>query len=77
MGKRGSAGKTQSIRFPMWMANAIQEIVEKYSHTFSEVVIEFCRKELESEGYTMGIGREAAESKTVIKGDMSSQSETA
>lgn len=65
MGKRGSAGKTQSIRFPKWMADAIDEI--KGDHTFSDVVIEFCRKELEEVGYTMSIGRETTETKKGTK----------
>jgi len=75
MGKRGSAGKTQSIRFPMWMADAIDEIAEKGGHNFSEVVIEFCRKELEVEGYTMGIGRKDHEVKT--EGKRATKSKTA
>jgi N-acyl-D-aspartate/D-glutamate deacylase len=63
MGKKGSAGKTQSIRFPKWISDALQEIAEKGGHTVTEVVIDLLRQELSIMGYTMGIGRESAENK--------------
>jgi len=61
MGKRGSAGKVQSIKFPVWMANSIEEIAEKGGYTFTNVVLDLLRQELNEMGYTSGIGREAGE----------------
>jgi hypothetical protein len=61
MGKRGSLTKSQSIRFPVWMANAIEEIAEKGGYTFTDVILDLLRQELNEMGYTMGIGREAVE----------------
>jgi hypothetical protein len=58
VGKKGSQGKTQSIRFPMWMATAIEEIAENGGFTFTEVVLDLLRQELAIMGYNMGIGRE-------------------
>ena len=58
MGKKGSDKKSQSIRFPKWIADAIEEIAKKRGHTFTDVVIELLRQELAFMGYTMGIGQE-------------------
>jgi len=60
MGRKGSVGKVQSIKFPIWMANSIEEIAEKGGHTFTDVVLDLLRQELAAMGYNMGIGREAA-----------------
>ena len=59
MGKKGSDKKAQSIRFPKWMADAIDEIAEKGGHTFTDVVIDLLRQELAFMGYTMGIGQDS------------------
>jgi SOS-response transcriptional repressor LexA len=58
MGSRGSDKKTQSIRFPMWMVTAIEEIAKKGGFTFTEVVTDLLRQELAFMDYSMGIGRE-------------------
>ena len=60
MGKRGSVSKIQSIRFPKWMADAIEEIAEKCGYTFTDVVLDLLRQELAIMGYSSGLGREAA-----------------
>jgi len=60
MGTKGSEHKIQSIRFPKWMANSIEEIAKKGGHTFTDVVLDLLRQELNEMGYTMGIGRESA-----------------
>ena len=57
MGQKGSLGSARSIRFPLWMAEAIDGIAKNGGHTFTDVVLELLRKELEVEGYSMGIGR--------------------
>ena len=59
MGAKGSAGKVQSIKFPLWMSEAIEKISNDKQFTFTDVVIDFCRQELAAMGITMGIGREA------------------
>jgi uncharacterized protein (UPF0254 family) len=59
MGTKGSEHKIQSIRFPKWMAESIEEVAKKANVTFTDVVIELLRQELNNMGYTMGIGREA------------------
>jgi N-acyl-D-aspartate/D-glutamate deacylase len=41
------------------MDNAIQEIADKRSYTYTDVVLDLLRQELAAMGYTMGIGREA------------------
>jgi len=60
MGTKGSDRKIQSVRFPKWMANSIEEIAEKGGHTFTDVVLDLLRQELAFMGYSMGIGRESA-----------------
>jgi hypothetical protein len=69
MGKKGSAGKTQSIRFPQWMADALDEIAEKKSATVTDVVIEFVRCELEKMDITMGIGRNFGKTNESVPND--------
>jgi hypothetical protein len=59
MGIKGNEIKKQSINFDRWMADAIQDIADKNSLTFTSVVVELLRQELATMGYTMGIGREA------------------
>jgi len=67
MGTRGSDRKIQSIRFPVWIADAIEEIAEKGGHTFTDVVVDLLRQELKEMGYSMGIGREAADDNALQK----------
>jgi hypothetical protein len=59
MGNKANESKKQSINFDKWMADAIQDIADKNSLTFTSVVLELLRQELSAMGYTMGIGREA------------------
>ncbi|MDR1107831.1 MAG: hypothetical protein LBL19_02230 [Spirochaetaceae bacterium] len=62
MGQKTNEGRTkQSIIFEKWMAEAINEIAQKKGLTFTSVVQELLRQELAIMGYTMGIGREAAD----------------
>jgi len=61
MGQRGSLGRARSIRFPVWMVNSIEEIAVKGGYTFTNVVLDLLRQELNEMGYTSGIGREAVE----------------
>jgi len=78
MGQKTNEGKIQKpIRFDKWMADAIQKIAENRGLTFTAVVIELLRQELSFMGFSMGIGREASEVKTEIKGDTQLQSKTA
>ena len=58
MGTRGSAKKIQSIRFPQWMADAIEKVAMQGNHTFTDVVLDLLRQALGRMGYTMGIGWE-------------------
>jgi len=58
MGQKGSAKKQRSMLFPKWMAEAVEEIAEKGGHTFTDVVIELLRRELEIRGYQMDLGKE-------------------
>jgi len=58
VGKKGSAGKVQSIKFPKWMAESVEELAEKGGHTFTDVVVELLRRELEIRGYQMDLGKE-------------------
>jgi len=66
MGQKGSNTIQRGLRLPLWMNDALDEIAEKTGYTFTDVVTELLRKELEFEGYTMGIGRDTAESKKPI-----------
>jgi hypothetical protein len=62
MGRKTNEGRFQrSILFEKWMADAINEIAPKKGLTFTSVVHELLRQELAIMGYTMGIGREAAD----------------
>jgi len=57
MGRKITKTKQKGIRLPLWMADAIEELAEKKGYTFTDVIVELLRKELEFEGRTMGIGR--------------------
>jgi hypothetical protein len=62
MGSKTNEGKLKhSIVFEKWMADAIREIAREKGLTFTSVVHELLRQELAVMGYTMGIGREAAD----------------
>jgi hypothetical protein len=61
MAKKNVISVQKGVRFPKWMADAIQEIAAKKGLTFSDVALELLRQELKVMGYSMGIGREAAE----------------
>jgi hypothetical protein len=62
MGQKTNEGRTkQSIVFEKWMADAIKEIAQERGLTFTAIVLELLRQELAAMGYTMGIGREAAD----------------
>jgi N-acyl-D-aspartate/D-glutamate deacylase len=61
MGTKGSEHKIQSVRFPKWMSESIEEIAKKEGVTFTDIVIDLLRQELKIMGYTMGIGREGYE----------------
>ena len=62
MGQKANKDRfKQSISFDKWMADAIQEIADKKGLTFTSVVQELLRQELNFMGYSMGIGREATE----------------
>ena len=66
MGQKANKDRfKQSISFDKWMADAIQEIADKKGLTFTSVVQELLRQELNFMGYSMGIGREATESQTM------------
>jgi len=58
MGQKGSSKKQRSMLFPKWMADAIEGLAESGGHTFTDVVIELLRRELELRGYRMDIGQE-------------------
>jgi hypothetical protein len=62
MAKKKTASIERHIRVPMWMDNAIQEIADKKSYTYTDVVLDLLRQELAVMGHTMGIGREAVAS---------------
>jgi hypothetical protein len=61
MAKKIEVAVQRPIRFPKWMFNSLEEIAQKQGLTFTSVVLELLRQELAVMGYTMGIGREAAE----------------
>jgi hypothetical protein len=61
MAKKKAAAVQQSIRFPQWMYDRLQGIADEKDVTFTDVVLDLLRQELAAMGYTMGIGREAAE----------------
>jgi hypothetical protein len=62
MGQKTNEGRIkQSVIFEKWMADAIKEIAKDNGLTFTSVVLELLRQELAVMGYTMGIGREAAD----------------
>ena len=63
MGEKGKKTKQLGIRLPLWMVEAIQEVADNRGFTVTDVVIELLRKELEFEGYSMGIGRTIANEK--------------
>ena len=67
MAKKQVKAVQKGIRFPMWMAKAIDELAEKGGHTFTDVVLDLLRQELAEMGYSMGIGREAAEVQETLK----------
>jgi N-acyl-D-aspartate/D-glutamate deacylase len=62
MAKKKIVSVEKHIRVPKWMDEAIQEIADKRSYTYTDVVLDLLRQELAVMGYTMGIGREAVES---------------
>jgi hypothetical protein len=59
MAKKKTVSVERHIRVPGWMDSAIQEIADKGSYTYTDVVLDLLRQELAVMGYTMGIGREA------------------
>jgi hypothetical protein len=59
MAKKKVVSVQHGIRFPRWMYDKIQEIADTKGATFTDVVLELLRQELNFMGYTMGIGREA------------------
>jgi hypothetical protein len=62
MGRKTNEGRfQQSIIFEKWMADAIREIAQDKGLTFTFVALELLRQELGIMGYTVGIGREAAD----------------
>jgi hypothetical protein len=61
MAKKKNVSVERHVRVPKWMDNAIQEIAGKRAYTYTEVVLDLLRQELAAMGYTMGIGREAAD----------------
>ena len=68
MGQKANEGKVQKpIRFDKWMADAIQEIADSRGLTFTSVVHELLRQELAFMGYSIGIGREAADDNALQK----------
>ena len=67
MGKKGSSGKIRSVKFPIWMYDAIEKIAGERKSTFTDILLEMIRLELEPMGYTMGIGREVSEKKVGLK----------
>ena len=52
--------KHPPLRLAQWMSEAIQEIADSKGLALTEVAHELLRKELEFEGYSMGIGYGAA-----------------
>lgn len=73
MGRKGSEGITKSIRFPKWMAEAMQEIADKNSLTFTEVVHNLLRQELKEMSYNT---YSDTEKKDVRKSDNSMKIQT-
>jgi hypothetical protein len=65
MGRKGIEGKIRSLRFPVWMYEALEEMALRKKSTFTDIVLELLRQELAVEGYSMGIGREAADMETL------------
>ena len=67
MGQKGNLGKARSIRFPIWMSDALEDIANHKGMTFTDLVVELLRQELAVMDITMGsclgIGRESVESK--------------
>jgi len=61
MAKKKVLSVQKGVRFPIWMYNAIEEIAKKKGYTFTDVVLDLLRQELNEMGYNMGIGREAGE----------------
>jgi len=59
MGQRGNDTVKKSMNFDRWMYSAIEEIASKRGMTFTSVVVELLRMELEFEGYSAGIGRKS------------------
>jgi hypothetical protein len=61
MGQKGNKGIQKPIRFPQWMALAIQKIADEEGMTFTDIVLDLIRQELKEMGITLGIGRESNE----------------
>jgi hypothetical protein len=59
MAKKKTLSVEKHFRIPGWMDSAIQEIADKRSYTYTDVVLDLLRQELAVMGYTMGIGRDA------------------
>jgi hypothetical protein len=61
MAKKIQLSVQKGVRFPIWMVTAIEKIAKERGCTFTDVVHELLRQELAIMGYSMGIGRESAE----------------
>jgi hypothetical protein len=70
MAKKKTVSVERHIRVPVWMDNAIQEIAERKSYTYTEVVLDLLRQELAVMDYTMGIGREGSKTEPSDKQDV-------
>ena len=62
MGTKGSAGKIQSIRFPIWMSEKLKKIAGDEGVTVSDIVLKFCEYQLNEMGYYWEIGSRASAS---------------
>jgi len=60
MAKKVQGAVQRGVRLQKWMADALDELAEKGGHTFTDVVVELLRIELERRGYSMDIGRVSA-----------------
>ncbi|MCL2381839.1 MAG: ribbon-helix-helix domain-containing protein [Treponema sp.] len=56
MAKKTQQAVQKALRLPKWMVDAIDNLAEKGGYTFTDVVIELLRRELEIRGYQMDIG---------------------
>jgi len=61
VGRKGNNTIKRSINFEPWMYDAIETICDAQGMTFTSVVHELLRRELEFEGYSAGIGRPLTE----------------